>query len=201
MRFSTLISILLLLASVRCSVGEDSALHLRIPDVPLVDQDGQRVHFLSDVVKDRIAVIDTIFTTCTTICPGMGSNYSRLASDLSGRLGKDVILVSVSVDPVNDTPAQLKAWSAHFYTGPGWVLLTGPKPSVDVVLKSLGLYTPERQNHQSTMLIGSSASGWTRASSLVSADKWLKIIDSIGPAKSASNSYHPKSPPPDVAKN
>jgi len=192
MRFTTLISVLLLV-SLRCSAGETAALHLRIADVSLVNQDGQSVHFLSDVVKDRIAVIDTVFTTCTTICPTMGSNYARLAKKLKGRLGKEVVLVSVSVDPLNDTPAHLKDWSAKFYSGPGWVLLTGPKPSVDLVLKSLGLYTPERQDHQPTVVIGSNAGGWTRASSLVSADKWLQIIDSMGPEKSAVNGSQPMS--------
>jgi protein SCO1/2 len=183
MRFKTLLAVLLM-ASVQSLEGQAAGVRLQIPDVELINQDGQQVRFASDVIKDRVAVIDTVFTTCTTICPVMGSNYARLAKTLKDRLGRNVIMVSVSVDPLNDTPSQLKAWSAKFYTGPGWILLTGSKPQIDLLLKSLGLFTPERQDHQSTVLIGSKATGWMRASALASADKWLKIIDSLGSTKS-----------------
>ena len=160
-----------------------SEVRVQIPNMELLDQDGRQVKFASDVIKDRTAVIDTVFTTCTTICPVMGANYARLAKTLKGRLGHDVIMISVSVDPVNDTPSRLKTWSAKFYKGPGWILLTGPKSQVDTLLKSLGLYTAEPQDHQSSVLIGNQANGWIRASALSSPDKWVKIIDSFSSAK------------------
>lgn len=188
----------LLLASAPSLEGQAAVVRLQIPDVELFNQDGQPVRFASGVIKDRVAVIDTVFTTCTTICPVMGLNYARLAKTLKDRLGRDVVMVSVSVDPLNDTPSQLKDWSAKFYAGPGWTLLTGSKAQVDLLLKSLGLFTPERQDHQSTVLIGSQASGWTRASALASADKWLKAIDSLGSTKSKSGAAQPDVPQPEV---
>jgi protein SCO1/2 len=171
------------LASALLAAGQSPVTRLQIPDLELVDQDGRAVRFVSDVVKDRVAVIDTVFTTCTTICPVMGVNYGRLAKTLKERLGHEVVMVSLSVDPANDTPARLKEWSAKFYTGPGWVLLTGPKSQVDTLLKALGLFTPERQDHQSSILIGNRSGGWIRASALSSPDKWVKVIDSFEPAK------------------
>ncbi len=174
---------LILLATAGYAAGQSAEVHLQIPNMELLNQDGQQVKFISDVIKDRIAVIDTVFTTCTTICPVMGANYARLAKILKDRLGHDVVMVSVSVDPVNDTPGELKRWSAKFYKGPGWILLTGSKSQVDTLLRSMGLYTPERQDHQSSVLIGNQASGWVRASALASPEKWLKIIDSFGTAK------------------
>jgi len=184
MRYIAVLAVLLMTCA-RNSQGQ-AAVHLRIPDVELLNQEGRTVRFASDVIKDRVAVIDTVFTTCTTICPVMGVNYARLAKTLKDRLGREVVMVSVSVDPLNDTPGQLKDWSAKFYSGPGWVLLTGPKAQVDTLLKSLGLFTPERQDHQSTVLIGSAAAGWTRASALSSANQWVKIIDNLSSAKAGS---------------
>jgi cytochrome oxidase Cu insertion factor (SCO1/SenC/PrrC family) len=181
-KFLALLAILLM-TTVGYSRAQSTEVRLKIPDMELLNQDGQQVRFVSDVIKGRVAVIDTVFTTCTTICPVMGANYARLAKTLKDRVGRDVVMVSVSVDPVNDTPSQLKAWSAKFYKGPGWILLTGPKSQVDTLLKSLGLFTPERQDHQSSVLIGSKAGGWIRTSALTSPDKWLKIIDSFGAAK------------------
>jgi protein SCO1/2 len=168
-----------LMVSAQLGGGQPSLARLQIPDTELVNQNGQQVQFVSDVVKERIAVIDTVFTTCTTICPMMGVNYGRLAKILKERLGREVVMVSVSIDPENDTPARLKEWSAKFYAGPGWVLLTGPKSRVDTFLKSLGLYTPERLNHQSTILIGNTSGGWIRTSALSSPDKWMKMIDGL----------------------
>lgn len=177
------VAIMLLAIVGYASAQSASEVRVQIPNMELLNQDGRQVRFLSDVIKDRVAIIDTVFTTCTTICPVMGANYARLGKTLKDRLGHDVIMISVSVDPVNDTPSRLKTWSAKFYKGPGWILLTGPKSQVDTLLKSLGLYTPEPQDHQSSVLIGNQSSGWIRASALSSPDKWLKIIDGFSTAK------------------
>lgn len=182
MRFLAWVAVVLM-AAAGYAPGQSAEVHLQIPNMELLNQDGQQVRFVSDVIKNRVAVIDTVFTTCTTICPVMGANYARLAKTLKARLGHEVIMISVSVDPLNDTPGQLKGWSAKFYKGPGWVLLTGPKSQVDALLKALGLFTPERQDHQSSILIGNQASGWMRASALSSPDKWVKIIDTFDTAK------------------
>jgi len=154
-----------------------ATVQLQIPNVQLVNQDGEQVSFNSGVIGNRIAVINTIFTTCTTICPIAGANFARLAEKLGSRLGKDVVLVSISTDSMNDTPARLREWGARFHVRQGWSLLTGPKPEVDKLLKSLGLYAADRQDHPSTVLIGSQAAGWTRASTLASSDKLLEVIE------------------------
>src|ERR1700743_4013533 len=87
-----------------------SEVRVQIPNMELLDQDGRQVKFASDVIKDRVVVIDTVFTTCTTICPVMGANYARLAKTLKGRLGHDVIMISVSVDPVDAISSRTKTW-------------------------------------------------------------------------------------------
>src|SRR5579859_33831 len=164
------------------SASEADLAPLQIPDVAVVNQDGQHLKFNSDVIGNRIAVIDTIFTSCTTICPVSGANFENLSKKLGDRLGRDVVLVSVSVDPLNDTPQRLKSWGAKFHAQGGWTLLTGNKPDLDRLLKSLGLFAPERQDHPATVLIGSSAAGWTRASALASPDKILNAVARISSA-------------------
>jgi cytochrome oxidase Cu insertion factor (SCO1/SenC/PrrC family) len=170
------------------SVSDAALAPLQVPDVAVVNQDGRQLKFNSDVIGNRIAVIDTIFTSCTTICPVSGANFEHLAKKLGDRLGRDVVLVSVSVDPLNDTPQRLKSWGARFHADNGWTLLTGNKPELDQLLKSLGLFAPERQDHPSTVLIGSSAGGWTRASALASPDKILNAIARMSSAPTQSQS-------------
>jgi protein SCO1/2 len=143
---------------------------LQIPDVVLVDQDARKVRFLSDVVQGRVVAINFIFTTCTTICPPLGANFARLRQLLGSRAGTSVQLISVSVDPANDTPERLRAWAAKFGAGRGWTLLTGPKPEVNRLLRALQSYTPNFTDHSPLILIGNAATGtWERTSGLAPA--------------------------------
>src|SRR6185436_8426271 len=73
-------------------------------DVELINQDGQKMRFYSDLLKNRVVVINTFFTTCTGVCPPINRNLERVQEALGERLGKDAFLVSMSVDPETDTP-------------------------------------------------------------------------------------------------
>ena len=129
---------------------------LSVPDVSLVDQDGKAVHFYSDLVKDRVVAMNFVFTTCTTICPPMGATFAKLQKLLAG---KDVQLISVSIDPATDTPERLKAWAGKFGAGPGWTLVTGDRNEVTRLLKALGVYTAAVGDHSPLVLLV----GWTMA--------------------------------------
>jgi len=123
------------------------------------------VRFLSDVVQNNTVAITFIFTTCTTICPPIGVNMARLERVLQERSAKGFRVISISVDPVTDTPERLKLWSAKFSGGSGWTLLTGSKRDVDDLLRSLAVYSPDKLTHTSAVLIGrGSDRGFRRAS-------------------------------------
>jgi protein SCO1 len=172
--------------------GRDATIHVTMPDVVLTDQDGQTVH-LPALLKDKIAVINTVFTTCTTICPMMGANFTRLQKLLGPRAGADVLLVSISVDPVNDTPERLKAWRDKFHSGPGWTLLTGAKGDVDYLLRTLQMFTAARDDHSPLTLIGSINTGqWQRVSGLATPSQLAEIVAAT-PA-SAAQSYFTDTP-------
>jgi protein SCO1/2 len=143
---------------------------LQIPDVVLVDQDGRKVRFWSDLVQGKVVAVNFVFTTCTTICPPLGANFARLRQLLGSRAGTSVQLISVSVDPVTDTPERLRAWAAKFGAGPGWTLVTGAKPDVERLLRALRSYTPNFTEHSPLLLIGNAATGtWERTSGLAPA--------------------------------
>jgi protein SCO1/2 len=149
-----------------------------IPDIEMVNQHGQKVHFYSDLVKGKLVAINTIFTTCSTICPLMGISFSRLRRLLGEHAGRDVNLVSISIDPEVDSPQRLDQWSRRFgEMGPGWTLLTGQRADVDTLLKALKLFTTDTQQHSPVALIGGDAAGeWTRASALLTPRLLAEII-------------------------
>jgi len=149
-------------------------------DVELLNQDGQTMRFYSDVLKDRVVVINTFFTTCTGSCPPMNRNLEKVQEALGDRLGKDAFLVSMSVDPETDTPVRLKEYSRRFHARPGWIFLTGKKENVDWALYKLGQYVETKDGHTTIIIIGNEPKGlWKKAFGLAKADELMKIIEDV----------------------
>jgi protein SCO1/2 len=146
----------------------------------LVDQDGQELMFVSDVIGDNIVVMDFVYTTCTTICPVLSALFTQVQGKLGDAVGDEVMLVSMSVDPVRDTPQRLKAYSAKHRAGQGWLWLTGPKGDVDDVLTGLGAYTSNFEDHPSMVLIGDGRTGeWKRLFGFPNPDRVVQIVNDL----------------------
>ena len=151
---------------------------LRIPDVQVVDQDGRRLRFFTDLVKGRTVAINFMFTTCTTICPPLAVTFARVQQEMGTAVGNDVLLISVSVDPVTDVPPRMKAYMTKFGARPGWLFVGGSKPDIDALLGALGAYVSDKNDHTPMMLIGNEkANVWTRAFGLAPAGKLASLIN------------------------
>jgi protein SCO1/2 len=149
-----------------------------LPDVELTDQHGRKVHFYSDLVKGRVVAVNTVFTTCTTICPTMGVTFQQLSRIFANQSPTKLSLISISVDPVVDTPQKLDEWSRMFgKLGPDWILLTGSKENIDTLLSALQLYTSDKQLHKPTILIGGEGGrDWARTSALLPPTRLAELI-------------------------
>jgi len=164
---------------------------LNIPDVELFDQNGERVRFKSDLVDGKVVAVNFIFTTCTTICPPMGASFGKLQRELGERAGRDVHLISVSIDPTTDTPARLKSWAGRFGTEQGWTLVTGTKPEVDKLLKALQVFTPLFTEHSPILLVGNGGTNdWTRAYGLAPPADVLRLLDRVAAAGETQVAHH-----------
>jgi protein SCO1/2 len=158
----------------------DSPAKKYFSDVELINQDGQKMRFYSDVLKDKVVIINTFFSTCTSVCPPMNRNLEKVQEALGGRLGKDAFIVSLTVDPVVDTPPRLKEYSRRFHARPGWIFLTGKKENVDWALYKLGQYVQTRDDHTTIIIIGNEPKGlWKKAFGLARADELIKIVDDV----------------------
>jgi len=163
---------------------ESKPAEVKLYDLELQDQDGRTVRFRSDVVGEKIAVIDSFFTTCGLICPILSAIYADLQDRLGDRLGKEVALVSISVDPNTDIPPRLKEFAGKWEAKPGWVFLTGQKTVVDRVLDGLGLYSADFAAHPAAFLVGDGKSGkWTRFYGFASPEELLAKIDELSAAR------------------
>jgi len=123
-------------------------------DTRLLDQDGREVRIYTDALRGKIVLISFIYTSCTDICPILMSHLSDVQNSLGDRFGKDVFFVSISVDPVDDTPEELKKYAERYETKPGWTFLTGPKKDVDAVIRRFGEFQEDFEDHSMTFVLG-----------------------------------------------
>jgi protein SCO1 len=108
------------------------------PNVPLVTHEGKVVRFYDDLVKNKTVMINFMYARCGDICPGMTANLKLVQKELGDRVGKDIFMYSISLEPENDTPQVLKAYTELFHTKPGWTFLTGKKADIEELRKHLG---------------------------------------------------------------
>jgi protein SCO1 len=149
-------------------------------DVELINQDGKAVHFYSDVLKGKTVVVNAFFTTCTSVCPPMNRNMEKIQEALGDRVGRDVFLVSITVDPEVDTPARLKEYAQKFHAGPGWIFLTGKKENLDWALYKLGQYVERKDDHKTIFIIGNEPTGlWKKAFGIANVAELVQVVESV----------------------
>ena len=156
-------------------------------DVELVDQDGKKVHFYSDVLKGKTVVVNAFFTTCTSVCPPMNRNMQKIQEALGDRVGRDVFFVSITVDPEVDTPEKLKKYAQSFHAGPGWMFLTGKKENLDWALYKLGQYVEKKDDHTTVFIIGNETTGlWKKAFGMANIAELVQVVESVVNDKGAA---------------
>jgi protein SCO1/2 len=154
--------------------ADETLAAIKIPDTIVYDQDGRKHNFYTDLVKGKTVAINFIFTTCTTICPPMSATFRRVQQSLEGQ---DIQLISISVDPTTDVPERLKEFAAKFKAGPNWKFITGSKPEIDALLRALGGFVLEKNDHTPLILIGNDAAQfWTRTYGLAPASQIANLV-------------------------
>ena len=162
------------------TLQEPSSAQKYFTDVELIDQDGKALRLYSDLIKGKVVIINAMFTSCKGVCPPMTHNMEQIQDWLGNRLGKDVRLLSFSVDPDTDTPPVLKEFASKYHARPGWHFLTGKKENLEFALRKLGQYVEVREDHTNIFIIGNDRTGlWKKAFGLAQPDSLIKVIESV----------------------
>jgi cytochrome oxidase Cu insertion factor (SCO1/SenC/PrrC family) len=156
------------------STPKQRAAQLFFSERPLLTQRAEQVSFYSDVLRDRVVLINFIYTRCTDACPTQTALLAAVQPLLGDALGPTFRFVSISVDPEHDTPAALAEYAARFGARDGWLFLTGSKRDVDDVVRRRGELAAAPQAHTTLFILGNPSSG-----------HWIKL--------------HPDSAPSDIA--
>ncbi|MGX4641889.1 SCO family protein [Massilia sp. SYSU DXS3249] len=110
------------------------------PDVRLQTHEGRDVHFYTDLVKDRLVVLNMMYANCANICPPNTANLLRVQQALGERVGRDVYMYSLTLQPAIDKPADLRRYMDKYGVGDGWTFLTGEPRDVELLRFKLGFY-------------------------------------------------------------
>ncbi len=138
-----------------------------LPDIYLTSMSEIRTGFVS-LVNQEPVILNFIFTTCTAICPVLTATFSQVQEQLvSANLS--VPLISISIDPEQDTPARLKEYAQKFGAGPNWRFFTGDKASIVALQKAFGAYRGNKMNHVPQTFIKTKTREWIRIDGFASA--------------------------------
>ena len=160
--------------------GDASASEKYFTDITLVNQNGEKMRFYHDLLQGKTVIINSFFATCQGSCLPITRNLEKVQEALGDRLGKDARIISISVDPEVDTPPELKAFSKKFHARPGWYFLTGSKENVDFILKKLGQYVEDKNDHYNIVIIGNDRTGlWKKAFGLAKSEEIIKVVESV----------------------
>jgi len=112
----------------------------RFLNVALTTHEGREVRFYDDLIKGKTVLLNVMYTVCTAeaICPLGTANLVEVQRLLDPRIGKDIFMYSITLDPANDTPGVLKSYAKAFGVKPGWTFLTGEKEEIERLRRNLG---------------------------------------------------------------
>lgn len=155
-----------------------SAAEKYFTNVELVNQHGQKLRLYSDLLKGQTVVINAFFSTCTSVCQPMMRNLEQIQAAIAPHLGKDVLMISISVDPETDTPQRLEEYAKRFHARTGWHFLTGKKENVDWALYKLGQYVTNKDDHLTLLIVGNERTGlWSKALAMAKPEELVALIE------------------------
>jgi len=132
-------------------------------DRMVIAQDGRQRHFFSDILRDKVVLIYLFFTNCDAVCPLVNQTLAKVQDQLGDRLGSDITLISITTDPVRDTPAVVKEYSEYFGPRSGWLFLTGERQNIETIVRRLGHTSPDPGAHVTFLMVGNVAKAkWTK---------------------------------------
>lgn len=173
---ATALSMLLGFVSVLAFAGENepsvqkSVVAYDIPDLSLTDADGKVVSLRAELAIDRPVIVNFIFTSCASFCPLLTATLAKAQKEFLNR-GEAFRVVSISIDPDQDTPARLQAYAQRYRANPDWHFLTGDIANTLAVQRAFDAYRGGKMSHAALTLIRHPGGGrWTRFDGLVDAE-------------------------------
>jgi protein SCO1/2 len=161
-------------------VGGLGKTRVKLADVELTDQQRRRGRLPRDFVAGRIVVANFVFTTCSSVCPVISAIFAQLQQQLPADLARETVMLSLSVDPMNDTPDRLDAQAKQYGSGANWRWLTGRVEDMEAALKGFGAYVSRPDDHLPMAVVGDPVSDtWYRFTGTPGVQQLLRTVQQL----------------------
>ncbi|MGE0918620.1 SCO family protein [Trichlorobacter lovleyi] len=148
--------------------------HYTVPNVVLINQDGKKVRLQTLLSGNEPLILDFIYGTCTTICPVLSAGFANLQNRLA-IAGQTPRLISITIDPENDSPRVMRDYLKRYRAKPGWTFLTGSRSDIDKTMHAFNAYIPDKMSHYPLNLIRSPRDGaWIRLFGIMSSSELME---------------------------
>lgn len=155
-----------------------------LPNVKVRSHDGKEFLFYDDLIKGKMVVINFIYTSCKDVCSLSTARLAEVRKRLGDRVGRDIFMYSITLDPLVDGPETLARYASNFATGEGWLFLTGSVADIDSIRMKLGERSEIKANHRNGVVLGNDATGdWSRDSVFSDVGRLASTILSMDPAE------------------
>lgn len=159
---------------------DESAAEKYFTNTVVTDQNRNDLKLYEDILKNKIVIVSSFHTTDNGISPPINANLRKIQEAFPDDLGRDLFIISITLDAERDTPERLAAYAKKFEAKPGWLFLTGEKKNVDFVLTKFGLYVDNKEDMGTTLIIGNEKTGlWKKAYGLANSTELIEIVRSV----------------------
>lgn len=129
-------------------------------DSVLQTHDGKNVRFYTDLIRNKVVIVNAMYTVCTGVCPNNTAALVALQDSLGDRIGKNIFIYSISLQPDLDSAAALKDYARKYGVKKGWTFLTGKSRDIELIRRKLGFYDSDPvadanlSNHSGVFRVG-----------------------------------------------
>jgi protein SCO1/2 len=156
-----------------------SQVNYEVPPVKLVRDDGMAVSLPEELNDGRPVVLNFIYTTCTTVCPLTSRTFEQFQEMLGDERNK-VHMISISIDPEQDTPERLAAYARKYEAAPQWHFYTGTNEASLTAQRAFDVYRGNKMNHSPvTLLRAAPGKSWLRIEGFASAEDLLREYSAL----------------------
>jgi protein SCO1 len=156
-----------------------AVVNYQLPAVRLIRDDGKPVWLREEIDDGRPVYLDFIYTTCTAICPVTSATFEALQDRLGSARDK-VHMMSISIDPEEDTPRRLADFRKKYDAGPQWHHYTGTTEASVATQRAFGVYTGDKMGHTPVTLFRAAPDKpWVRLDGFATPDQLLAEVKAI----------------------
>jgi protein SCO1 len=158
-----------------------------LPNTELITHEGRKVNFYNDLIKNKIVLINVLYTKCKKTCPLTTQNLLKVQEYFKDKIGTSIFIYSITLAPLEDSPTDLRAYMQRNSIGPGWTFLTGLEENLRTVKKSIGFTDADpavegdRTQHTGMIRIGNdridrwtASTGAGKFEAIVRAVSWIE---------------------------